>query len=48
MTKLNQKGCDTVLVPRVSPCTYFRKHEDPRENSINDNIVCRGFNGGEE
>ena len=43
----DQKGCNTVLVPSGSPCSIHRKHEYPREKSLNDNVVCGGIKGRE-
>ena len=41
------KGCNTVLVPRGSPFPIHRKHEYPRETSLNDNVVCGDVKGVE-
>ena len=44
---VNQKGCNTVLEPRGSPCPIHRNHEHPRVKSLNDNVVHGDIKGGE-
>ena len=43
--KINQKGCNTGLVPMGSPCTYSQEELVPKGKPLNDNVVARRLKG---